>query len=229
VSEAARVPAGSRLLEIGAGQGALSTRLALRHDYLGLELDAESAIAAGRRLAALGRGRLVHGDLSSLGPADTFDVVCAFEVLEHMADDAETLRAWRARLRPGGLLLLSVPAHQHRFGPWDTAVGHYRRYGREQLTELLHAQGFTDVRLHMYGFPLGYLLETARDAIAARRRAPDSRESPEEATARSGRSLQPRSWMGAATRVATSPFRMLQRPFAGTALGTGMVASARRT
>ena len=54
--------------------------------------------------------------------------MCAFEVLEHIDDDALALKQWREYLRPSGWLLLSVPAHQDQYGAADELVGHYRRY-----------------------------------------------------------------------------------------------------
>ncbi|MEL7157397.1 MAG: methyltransferase domain-containing protein, partial [Actinomycetota bacterium] len=53
-----------------------------------------------------------------------FDYVMAFEVLEHITDDRAALEEWLRRLRPGGRVLFSVPAHQRKYGDADRAVGH---------------------------------------------------------------------------------------------------------
>jgi SAM-dependent methyltransferase len=153
----------------------------------------------------------------------TFDVVGAFEVLEHIEDDHAALEGWRDWLVPGGLLVLSVPSHGDRFGPWDVAVGHFRRYEREDLSRLLSAAGYEEVVVYSYGFPLGFVLEWARNRLAPKEEIPM-----EERTARSGRLLQPagRSW---ATQIATAPFRWMQRPMRRTDIGTGYVVSARRS
>jgi SAM-dependent methyltransferase len=158
---------------------------------------------------------------------ETFDLVCAFEVLEHIEDDSAALGEWTARLRPGGWLLLSVPAHQHRFGPADELVGHFRRYDPSVMTALLASCGFTDSTIRLYGMPLGYLLEAGRNAVGRRRLASVATKSAAERTAGSGRLLQPSSgsMRGAATRWATAPFRMAQRAFPAT--GPGMVVRAR--
>ncbi len=214
----------SSILEVGSGGGAMAVRLARRFRYVGVEPDDRSYATAKRRLAALGSGVIYHGTTSALPPAARFDAVCAFEVLEHTEDDAATLQTWRGLLHPGGRLVISVPAYQRRFGPADELAGHYRRYEPGGLRQLLRAQGFTGVEVSTYGFPLGYALEAARNA-AARRRRPTGPLS--ERTAASGRFLQPPEWLGSATKAATAPFRVAQRPFVNTGLGTGLVAAAR--
>ncbi len=218
-------PGISTVLEIGCGQGSLGSRLAQRYQYLGVEPDETSWAVAQRRVSALGRGEVRNIPVGDLG-AERFDLVCAFEVLEHIEDDATTLKEWAVRLRPGGWLLLSVPAHQHRFGPADEMAGHFRRYDPAVMDALLRSCGFTDVEIRQYGFPLGYVLEAGRNQIGKRRVAASGDASLAERTAGSGRLLQPSSSkVGAVTRWGTAPFRVVQRAFPGT--GTGLVVRAR--
>jgi SAM-dependent methyltransferase len=213
------------VLEVGCGQGALGARLARRYEYLGVEPDESSFGVARERLALTGRGEVRNIPVSELGD-ERFDLLCAFEVLEHIEDDAAALRDWATRLRPGGWLLLSVPAHQHRFGPADELVGHFRRYDPPAMTELLGKTGFGNVELRLYGMPLGYVLEAGRNRIGKRRLAAVADTSAAERTAGSGRLLQPSgSLRGAATRWATAPFRLAQRAFPTT--GPGLVVRAR--
>jgi SAM-dependent methyltransferase len=212
------------VLEIGPGVGAIGARLAARFRYTAVELDPEAAAIAHERIAPLG-GTVLCGDESLLPPGETFDLVCAFEVLEHVEDDRAALLTWRERVRPGGWILLSVPAHQHRFGPHDEIVGHFRRYDRGGLEALLAACGFEPAESLMCGFPLGYGLEAARNGIG---RVARPAETMEERTARSGRWLQPSASVGALMQAATLPFRLAQRPFGQTSLGTALVVLARR-
>lgn len=213
------------VLEIGCGQGSLGTRLAQRYRYLGVEPDETSWTVAKRRISATGAGEVRNVPIGALGD-ERFDLVCAFEVLEHIEDDATTLKEWAVRLRPGGWLLFSVPAHQRRYGPADELAGHFRRYDPDALAALLASCGFTDIQICQYGFPLGYLLEAARNQIARRRLAASAGQSLAERTAGSGRLLQPSSGVtGAVNRWGTAPFRVLQRAFPNT--GTGLVALAR--
>ncbi|WP_402467314.1 class I SAM-dependent methyltransferase [Isoptericola aurantiacus] len=222
------LPPGGRVLEVGCGQGAVGVRLAAAgHDYTGVELDGASAAVAGERLAAAGLpGRVLHGSVEELGDDGAFDVVCAFEVLEHIDDDAAALAQWLPLLRPGGLVLVSTPAWQQRFGPMDAAVGHHRRYDPPQMRALLAGAGLTDVGGRLYGAPLGYALEAVRNRLAERRLADDGTTTAER-TARSGRLFQPSSAVsGAAVAAATWPFRLTQRAFP--ASGPALVAWGRR-
>jgi SAM-dependent methyltransferase len=218
------MPADTRLLEVGAGQGAVSARLSERCDYLGVEADATSAAVARDRVEPNG-GRVLVGAAEEVVGEPTVDAVVAFEVLEHLEDDVAALRRWAKWLRPGGRLVLSVPAQPHRFGPWDEAVGHYRRYTRDSLEEALVEAGFEPIGVWSYGWPLGYALETVRNRLAD---PPVEHEaSMEERTAGSGRRFQPGTAFAPLTWLVTLPFRILQVPFARTRLGTGLVAAAR--
>jgi SAM-dependent methyltransferase len=220
------LPAGiTDVLEVGCGQGSLGARLTQRYRYLGVEPDQTSWAVAKRRISAAGDGEVRNVAVGALRD-ERFDLVCAFEVLEHIEDDATTLKEWATRLRPGGWLLLSVPAHQHRYAKADEMAGHFRRYDPAVMTALLTRCGFTDIQIRQYGFPLGYLLETARNQIARRRLAASAGQSLAERTAGSGRLLQPSGGtIGVLTRWGTAPFRVLQRAFPNT--GTGLVVLAR--
>ncbi|HEX7188302.1 MAG TPA: class I SAM-dependent methyltransferase [Actinomycetes bacterium] len=216
-----------RVLEVGCGQGGFAARLAQAYDYVGVEPDGVSCSVAQQRLAAAGgRGEVRHGDLAALAEDETFDLVCAFEVIEHIEDDAAAMREWAGRLRPGGSVLLSTPAWQKRFGAADEMVGHFRRYDPAVLRSLLHSAGLVDVELLHFGAPLGYVLEAGRNAVGRRRLANgSSAASHAERSDASGRTLQPStSWTATAARLGTLPFRAVQRAFPNT--GPGLVARA---
>jgi SAM-dependent methyltransferase len=224
------------VLEIGCGQGAFGARLAQRVNYLGVEPDVTSfAVARQRVTAAVAAGGGARGEVRNVLAADLggarFDLVCAFEVLEHIDDDKTALTEWAGLLRPGGWLMLSVPAHQRRFAPWDTMVGHFRRYDPPALAELLASCGFGEIRVRQYGFPLTYATEAVRNRIAARRLAGAGSGGAGDATvaertASSARQFQPGGGgKAAAIRYGVLPFRVLQRAFP--AAGTGLVAVAR--
>ncbi len=222
------LPASARdVLEIGCGQGGFAARLARRYRYVGLEPDPVSYDVAVRRLAAAGgNGEIRNGDLSLLRSDERFDIVCAFEVIEHIEDDRRALAEWASRLRPGGHLLLSTPAFQHRFGPADDMAGHFRRYHPQALARLLGETGLEHVIVRQFGGPLGYVLELARDQVGKRWAASNAGASKADRTCGSGRLLQPSSRLqGGVTQYGTLPFRLLQRAFPNH--GPGLVACAR--
>lgn len=235
------LPADARtVLEVGCGQGSMGTRIAARSDdYLGVEPDPSSCAVAAGRIATLGRGEVRQGVVPDVvEPGRTFDLLCSFEVIEHIQDDLGALKAWLALVRPGGWVLLSTPAFAHRYGPSDAMVGHFRRYDPPVFAALLRDAGLVEEQVVVYGAGLGNLLENARNVIGARRLRKAGKPVPRgapaaldaqtmaELTAGSGRLFQPPAAAGTAVQVATAPFRALQRRFPER--GTGLVALARK-
>lgn len=218
------VPSGiRRVLEIGAGLGSFGALLAERYDYVGLEPDRSSFDVAVERLGH--RGVVLNQTAESYSAAEPFDLVCAFEVLEHVEDDSGALAGWLRFARPGGHALVSVPFGRERFGAWDRKAGHYRRYDRADIVQVLERAGMDSIATIVYGFPLGRATEMGRNLVA---HFDSDARTMDERTASSGRQLQPPSWAAAATRVAAAPFRLAQRPFSQSNLGTGIVARGTR-
>jgi len=212
----------SRVLEFGAGEGAIGAWLASRYDYVGVEPDETSQTVAAGRLRAAGRGLVVRSLASDSPPVD---VVCAFEVLEHIQDDAAALKMWRDQLNPRGHLLISVPAHSARYGVSDRYVGHFRRYDRSALQKVVEGAGFEMLAWDSYGAGLGHLLDAVRNVVLRRR---SKTSTAAEGTALSGRLFQPKSrGRVIANYFVALPFRALQRPFASTDIGIGYVVLAR--
>lgn len=214
------------VLEFGCGQGAMGVRLAARFGgYVGVEPDERSAAVARERVAPHG-GTVHHSadDIDDVAPAG---ILCAFEVLEHIEDDLGTLQGWVRHVKPGGLVVVSVPADPNRYGESDRAVGHYRRYTNEDLAALLRGAGLEAIRLRRYGYPLGYMLESVRNFVLEHRPTKADAGAPmEERSHGSGRMWQPRrAWEGAVRSAVTAPFRAWQdlRP----TKGPGLLATAR--
>lgn len=213
-------------LEVGCGQGSFATVLAEEFEYVGYEPDETSFQVAQASLRNSSAGLVVNSVL----PPDVdnlFDVLGAFEVLEHLEHDHEAMSEWVEWVRPGGHVVVSVPAHPGRFGPADTQVGHFRRYTRTAIEAVLSGAGLVNVQSETYGFPLGYLLEFVRNVIASRV-AGDETPQMEDRTAASGRFLQPQSAVAPLIWAGTLPFIWFQRMFVRTELGTGFVAYGRR-
>lgn len=219
----------SKVLEIGPGRGAVASRLtSAGHDYTGVEMSDDAREATAERLRSIpdGTSRLLSS-IDELLPEEQFDLVCAFEVLEHIDDDRAALGEWVAHLAPGGLLLLSVPAWPDRFSTHDVEVGHLRRYEPTGLAALAESVGLVDVEARLYGFPLGFALESIRNTMAKRiqKGADVEAESALDRTQRSGGWFQPPRSANALIQAGTWPFRLVQRAVPGR--GTGLVLIAR--
>ncbi len=128
------------VLDVGSGDGWLARQLA---DDLGRRVsitcyDRFYTRALLDHLEDLPASGVTYTDTS---PTEAVDVVLALDVIEHVEDDAAFVRELAAHLRPGGRLLVTVPAHQALFGPHDVALGHFRRYSRAGLVALLAEAG----------------------------------------------------------------------------------------
>lgn len=216
------------LLEVGAGTGEMTLEF-LRRGFRTTVYDLGDATRDGlrQRFADVPAVRVV--DAIGEVPDASVDGLLAFEVLEHIDDDLAALRAWTRTLRPGGRLLISVPAHQRKFSATDARVGHVRRYERDALRRLLEQAGFVDIRIACYGFPLGNIGRVVGNLLEPSIAAPASGDavarSIESGTRQSAavvavaRALRP--WM-------LWPFFVLQRLTFRFDIGDGYVATARR-
>lgn len=189
--------------------------LSSRFEYRAYEPDLVSYAAA---LHAIGDAGTIFPTAVPSEPDAAFDAVVAFEVLEHIEDDIAALSAWVRWLEPGGIVVLSVPAYADRFGPWDVAVGHFRRYERSQLAAVMTAAGLEEVEIEPWGFPLGLLSEWVRHRLAPDHEGLDD----QERTLKSGRLLQPSQVQSGVFRAAAKLVSPLQR---ATDRGIGWVAS----
>src|SRR5947208_10726643 len=122
-----------RLLDLGCGTGLFVTEQNRNKLAFGLDFSKE-ALKFTRTRGAAG---LVCAD-SQMMPfeSESFDIVTAFDLIEHVErDDALIAEAYRV-LRPGGVLFVAVPAHPYLLGEHDDALHHKRRYGWSQLDGL---------------------------------------------------------------------------------------------
>ena len=128
-----------RILDVGCGTGANLLMLSKYGEAEGVDI-AEDALAFCRE-RGLDRVRLGAGE--ELPYEDgTFDLVTAFDVVEHMDDDLAGLREMRRVLRPGGRALLFVPTFMFLWGVQDDVSNHRRRYRLPELRRVLEQAGF---------------------------------------------------------------------------------------
>lgn len=132
------------ILDLGCGTGAVLQELAPRGWAVGMDLSPHAlAFCQTRQLK-----RLVCGDAQHIPFADaSFDAVIALDVLEHVPDDRAAFHEIARVLKPGGILVLNVPAFGWLWGPHDVALMHFRRYRRSDVASRLAEAGLHAERL----------------------------------------------------------------------------------
>src|SRR5260221_11445088 len=131
----------SSILEVGCGTG--NTLRVLRAAFPSATVVGVDAFLAGLNIARERTGgALVQGRIERLAFCRPFDLIGAFDVLEHIEDDVAALGYLREMLRPGGTLVLTVPAGPGLWSRIDDESHHCRRYAPRQLRERLAASGF---------------------------------------------------------------------------------------
>jgi len=140
-------PPGARILEVGCGTGHNLAMLGEFGKVDALELDEEARTLAEQRL-----GRAVHNaplpELSGIDDA-AYDLIGAFDVIEHIDDDSAALRSIAGKLKPGGKLVMTVPAHQWMWSAHDVVNHHKRRYSKRALRRLI---GGSPLKLDAIGY-----------------------------------------------------------------------------
>ncbi len=133
---------GPQILELGAGHGTLTGRLARHGKVTATELSPRCVDTLTQRYGADPDVEVLHGDIDAAVDGRTYDSAVLVNVLEHIADDAAALRTLYRALRPGGTVVVFVPAFEALYSQFDRMVGHYRRYRRHELAQRVAEAGF---------------------------------------------------------------------------------------
>ncbi|MBC7252224.1 MAG: class I SAM-dependent methyltransferase [Anaerolineae bacterium] len=137
---------GQRVLEVGCGLGNFTPFLLDRELVVAIDLSQEYCAAVAERFNGAPNLIVQRHDITA-DPRPlllyNFDTVVCFNVLEHIADDLAALRNIYRVLRPGGALVLLVPALPALYGSLDAAIGHWRRYRRQELMDKATQVHFT--------------------------------------------------------------------------------------
>lgn len=127
---------GEVLLDFGAGIGTFAKALASDgHQVLCIEPDQR------QRERIVQAGLPAFADISCL-PDQSVDLLYSLNVLEHIEDDVAVLRTCHEKMKPGGRILIYVPAFPVLYSSMDKLVGHCRRYTRSDLAEKMRLAGF---------------------------------------------------------------------------------------
>jgi SAM-dependent methyltransferase len=137
--EALKLPADARILEVGCGTGGNLEMLGRFGQVSAVEPDEESIRYAGERTAV----KVLPGFLPDGLPSfeEQFDLVAAFDVIEHVNDDGASVQALANLLRPGGRFIATVPAYQWMWSRHDELHHHKRRYGLQAFRRLFDDAG----------------------------------------------------------------------------------------
>ncbi|HHI80087.1 MAG TPA: SAM-dependent methyltransferase [Planctomycetes bacterium] len=142
------------ILEIGCGAGNLLRRLSRYGRTKGLELSRELATLCQERSR---RPTLCANAYHLPLPDESQDLVCLFDTIEHIPDEAKALGEIQRVLRPGGLVMFSVPAYQFLYSNNDRVAHHCRRYTKGRLQASLKEAGLTPIKatyFNLFLFPL---------------------------------------------------------------------------
>jgi len=165
------LPRNPVILDVGCGTGATAQELAEFGTVTAVDISEEALGFTLRR----GVPRLVCANAQNLPFADSsFDLVTALDVLEHLDNDCLGASEVRRVMKPGGLLIATVPALQVLWSRHDVALHHYRRYTRAQFRQLLTSCGLRVLKLSYCMtalFPLVLAARMAERALPHRREA----------------------------------------------------------
>ncbi|MCL4872250.1 MAG: methyltransferase domain-containing protein [Anaerolineae bacterium] len=138
---------GKRIVEIGCGLGNLLKHFNDRELVVGIENSPETVVETRRRFAEQENISVYEysiTDSSVLALKDRkFDSAVSLNVFEHIEDDELAMRHTAMLLKPKGMFVIIVPAHQFLYGTMDRSIGHYRRYTKMMAREKLEKSGFT--------------------------------------------------------------------------------------
>ena len=147
------IPSAAEIAEIGCGHGLLQRQIEETYgrEVTGFDLN---EFALKQSLARL--SNIFCYDIHQQDPAlrQRFDLVFLFDVLEHMADEDQFLRAVMFHLAPGGKLVLNVPAGKWAYSAYDEAAGHVRRYSIRSLEDTAGRNRLQIAKASYWGLPL---------------------------------------------------------------------------
>lgn len=157
--------AGAEMVDVGCGTGGTTAFLGRGHRVTACDMEDAALASCGRR----GLGRVVKASAEALPFRDgRFDVALCLDVLEHHDDDLAVARALRRVVRPGGILLATVPCFDFLWGPHDVLSHHVRRYVLGAFTGLLERAGFRVARASYFNallFPAAAAVQVTRRLV----------------------------------------------------------------
>ena len=151
----------AKILDVGCGTGAVLQDLKKNgYDVFGID-SSDQAI-----FYCIQKGLNVKkGDATNLGyEKDTFDAVMLLDVIEHLEDDKSAVAEAYKVLKPGGIAIITVPAHKFLWSYHDVSLHHKRRYNKKQLMSLFGTEWKIEVFswLHALTFLPAFIIRSAK-------------------------------------------------------------------
>jgi ubiquinone/menaquinone biosynthesis C-methylase UbiE len=139
IERAATLSRGDRIVDCGAGTGELVKELRGNYEPRGVSVIGIEFVEEARRLAIERKGmELLAGSILDLPLKDaTSQVTIALDVLEHVEDDKLAFSELMRITKPGGIIIINVPAFMSLWSEWDVSLGHFRRYSKSTFREVL--------------------------------------------------------------------------------------------
>jgi SAM-dependent methyltransferase len=201
-----------RALDIGCGAGQFRDQLEAATQW---RIDITDLNVAALEAARPGRGRVLYYDATEQAPGmvGSYDAVFLFDVIEHVEPARDLVAAALAHLRPGGRLLVNVPALPALFSAYDAAQGHRRRYTRRSLSAELAGLPCRVDSVAYWGLSLVPLLAARKLLLGSK---------PSGSTMRAGFHPPARLANDALTLLMKAELALLRRP----PIGTSVMAAA---
>jgi SAM-dependent methyltransferase len=202
---------GKKGLEIGCGNSLLSSQIEDKYDCV---IDGVDLTNASNRVQT--RGKFYQIDITDGQNklAKNRDFIILFDILEHIDDVPKFLNACLSYLKPGGHLLINVPAYKFLFSRYDQVAGHVRRYDSKMLRDHLNVSSLQEIQIRYWGFFYVPLLVIRRFLLNAKKNVSD------QEIYRMGY-LPPAKWINS---ILTQLSRLETWLLSGTTFGTAILA-----
>ncbi len=160
---------GKKVIEVGPGLGTMTQQILSlpgTEKYLGIEPNLDCFEVLMNRYGGTSGFMCLNTSIEAFNidelKGENFDTVVSVNVLEHIQNDVEMVKAITRVLGPGGKIVFLIPAIPWAFGDIDKAVGHYRRYSVKMVHNLFKLANIKVEKVHFANFPglLGWLYNT---------------------------------------------------------------------